>query len=153
MQLLTNSAVSRVSPALPDVFSTSLHGRCQLNNGDRCRSAVPIGYIILAFFVKFIFINIEIHDKAISENLRHLIRHVEIAVNFIDREVKSQFAISRVSNVVILAMTSKFVVGEAAAAAVSLRRGSSFSCWSESSSGKVKQRSVITSDIVQFLQI
>jgi len=50
-------------------------------------------------------------------------------------------------------MTSKFVVGEAAAAAVSLRRGSSFSWWSESSYGKVKQRSVITSDIVQFLQI
>jgi len=34
-------------------------------------------------FKKFVFINIEIHDKAISENLRHLLKHVEIAVNFI----------------------------------------------------------------------
>ena len=74
------------------------------------------------------------YDKAISESLRHLLKHVCIAGNFKHREVfKSLFAFSRSSNVVILAMTSKFVVGEAAAAAVSVRRGSSSSWWSESS--------------------
>jgi len=53
---------------------------------DTCRSAVPSGYVILAL-LKFIFINIEISDKAISENLHNLLKHVDIAVNFRHWEV------------------------------------------------------------------
>jgi len=49
---------------------------------------------------------------------------------------KSLFATSRSLNVVILAMMSKFVVGEAAAAAVSVRRGSISLWWTESSYGE-----------------
>jgi len=39
-------------------------------------------------FLNFVFISIEIHDKAISENLRHSLKHVEIALNFTHPEVK-----------------------------------------------------------------
>ena len=36
------------------------------------------------------FINIEIHDEAISANLRHLVKHVDVAVNVTYYEVKMQ---------------------------------------------------------------
>jgi len=40
--------------------------------------------------LKFAFINIEIHDEAISENLHHLVKHVDITVDVTYYEVKMQ---------------------------------------------------------------
>jgi len=40
--------------------------------------------------LKFVFINIEIHDKAISANLRHLVKHVDVTVDVTYYEVKMQ---------------------------------------------------------------
>jgi len=42
------------------------------------------------FLYSLVFINIEIHDKAISANLRHLVKHVDVTVDVTYYEVKMQ---------------------------------------------------------------